>query len=183
MKSRSVNRLRAVSLFSFRFSESNARARERRSRETPSVTRVAICVCRVLLDGPQKKVRPLVVYSVKRNAKNAWGLGERQGSLPFFPPPPPPFPSRTCLIFRSARFNTIPTILAESLAQAKKTEAETGCNEEYGGRYTIICYSYSYGNCMLQTKSHGSRRINGDFILCSSNQNYTTGSPCSLWEP
>ena len=138
MKSRSVNRLRAVSLFSSRFSESNARARERRSRETPSVTRVAIYVCRVLLDGPQKKERLLVVYSVKRNAKNAWGQGERQGSLPFLPPPPPPFPSRTCLIFRSARFNTIPTILAESLAQAKKTEAETGCNEEYGGRYTII---------------------------------------------
>ena len=51
-------------LFFFRFRESNARARERRSRETRetclsrlalSVTRVAICVSRVLLDGLQKK--------------------------------------------------------------------------------------------------------------------------------
>ena len=59
------------SLFFFRFSESNARARERRSRETRetclsrlalSVTRVAICVSRVLLDGLQKKERLLVVY-------------------------------------------------------------------------------------------------------------------------
>ena len=70
------------SLFFFRFSESNARARERRSRETretraaareekrvfsclsrlaPSVTRVAICVSRVLLDGLQKKERLLEV--------------------------------------------------------------------------------------------------------------------------
>ena len=62
-------RLRAVYHFFFRFSESNARARERRSRETreprplPSraVTRVAICVSRVLLDGLQKKERLLVV--------------------------------------------------------------------------------------------------------------------------
>ena len=61
-------RLRAVSLFLFffRLSESNARARERRSRETPlrlapSVTRVAIYVSRVLLDGLQKKERLLVV--------------------------------------------------------------------------------------------------------------------------
>ena len=43
------------SLFFFRFSESNERARE------PSVTRVAICVSRVLLDGLQKKERLLVV--------------------------------------------------------------------------------------------------------------------------
>ena len=72
------------SLFFFRLSESNARAWERRSRETrqtraaareaspvplsclsrlaPSVTRVAICVSRVLLDGLQKKERLLVVY-------------------------------------------------------------------------------------------------------------------------
>ena len=50
------------SLFFFRFSESNTRARERQSRETPSVTRVAICVSRVLLDGLQKKERLLVVY-------------------------------------------------------------------------------------------------------------------------
>ena len=62
------------SLFFFRFSESNARSRERQSRETretraaalsrlaPSVTRVAICVSRVLLDGLQKKERLLVVY-------------------------------------------------------------------------------------------------------------------------
>ena len=60
------------SLFFFRFSESNACARERPSRETretraclsrlaPSVTRVAICVSRVLLDGLQKKERLLVV--------------------------------------------------------------------------------------------------------------------------
>ena len=60
------------SLFFFRFSESNACARERRSRETretraclsrlaPSVTRVAICVSRVLLDGLQEKERLLVV--------------------------------------------------------------------------------------------------------------------------
>ena len=72
------------SLFFFRFSESNTRARERRSRESretraaareekrasclsrlaPSVTRVAICVSRVLLDGLQKKERLLVVYDV-----------------------------------------------------------------------------------------------------------------------
>ena len=50
------------SLFFLRFSESNTRARERRSRETPSVTRVAICVSRVLLDGLQKKERLLAVY-------------------------------------------------------------------------------------------------------------------------
>ena len=60
------------SLFFFRFSESNACAQERRRRETretraclsrlaPSVTRVAICVSRVLLDGLQKKERLLVV--------------------------------------------------------------------------------------------------------------------------
>ena len=66
------------SLFFFRFSESNAPARERRSREArearaaareekglsrlaPLVTRVAICVSRVLLDGLQKKERLLVV--------------------------------------------------------------------------------------------------------------------------
>ena len=48
------------SLFFFRFSESNARARERQSCEkrlsrlAPSVTRVAICVSRVLRDGLQK---------------------------------------------------------------------------------------------------------------------------------
>ena len=59
------------SLFFFRFSESNARARERRSRETretraaaPPVTRVAIFVSRVLLDGLQKKERLLVVYGI-----------------------------------------------------------------------------------------------------------------------
>ena len=45
------------SLFFFRFSGSNARA--------PSVTRVAICVSRVLLDGLQKKERLLVVYMIK----------------------------------------------------------------------------------------------------------------------
>ena len=72
------------SLFFFRFSKGSARARERRSRETcetraaareekeslfsclshlaPSVSRVAICVSRVLLDGLQKKERLLVVY-------------------------------------------------------------------------------------------------------------------------
>jgi len=72
-------------LFFFRFSESSARARERQSRErretraaareekknlfsclsrlAPSVTRVAICVSRVLLDGLQTKERLLVVYS------------------------------------------------------------------------------------------------------------------------
>ena len=52
--------------------QSRARARERRSRKTretraisrlaPSVTRVTICVSRVLLDGLQKKERLLVVY-------------------------------------------------------------------------------------------------------------------------
>ena len=48
------------SLFCFRFSESNARTRERQSCETrlsrlaPLVTRVAICVSRVLPDGLQK---------------------------------------------------------------------------------------------------------------------------------
>ena len=41
------------SVFFFRFSESNARA---------SVTRVAICMSRVLLDGLQKTERLLVVY-------------------------------------------------------------------------------------------------------------------------
>ena len=58
---------REQSLFFFRFSKGSARARERRSRETretrvPSVSRVAICVSRVLLDGLQKKERLLVVY-------------------------------------------------------------------------------------------------------------------------
>ena len=73
------------SLFFFRFSESSARTWEKRSRETretraaaqegkknlfsclshlaPSVTRVAICVSRSLLDGLQKKERLHVVYS------------------------------------------------------------------------------------------------------------------------
>ena len=38
--------------------------------------------------------------SVKRNAKNALGLGrDRAASLPFFPPPTSPFPSRSRLIF------------------------------------------------------------------------------------
>ena len=53
-------RLRAVYHFSFRFSESNARGRERRAKRG-RVTRVAICVSRVLLDGLQKKERLLVV--------------------------------------------------------------------------------------------------------------------------
>ena len=59
-------------LFFFRFSESRASARDRRIRETretraaavslaPSVTSVAICVSRVLLDGLRKKERLLVV--------------------------------------------------------------------------------------------------------------------------
>ena len=41
------------------FSKGSARARERRSLPhlAPSVTRVAICVSRVLLDGLQKKKR------------------------------------------------------------------------------------------------------------------------------
>ena len=64
------------SLFFFQFSKGSARARERRSREkletraaalshlAPSVTRVAICVSRVLLDGLQKKERLLVVYEL-----------------------------------------------------------------------------------------------------------------------
>ena len=82
-----ICRLRAVSLFFFRFSESSARARERRSREmcetrgadreekeslsfsclsrlAPSVTRVAICVSPVLVDGLQKKEILLVVYPI-----------------------------------------------------------------------------------------------------------------------
>ena len=46
--------------FFFRFSDSNARA-TCLSRLAPSVTRVAICVSRVLLDGLQKKERLLVV--------------------------------------------------------------------------------------------------------------------------
>ena len=38
--------------------------------------------------------------SVKRNAKNARGLGkDRAPPCPFFPPPPHPFPSRARLIF------------------------------------------------------------------------------------
>ena len=58
---------REQSLFFFRFSKGSARARERRNRETretraPSVSRVAICVSRVLLDGLEKKERLLVVY-------------------------------------------------------------------------------------------------------------------------
>ena len=48
------------SLFFFIFSESNALARQPEKKKEPSVTRVAICVSRVLLDG-QKKER-LVVY-------------------------------------------------------------------------------------------------------------------------
>ena len=60
------------SLVFFRFSESRARVRDQRSDETretsaaavslaPSVTSVAICVSRILLDGLQKKERLLVV--------------------------------------------------------------------------------------------------------------------------
>ena len=52
-------------------------ARERRSRETRETwasaspvshhqSRVAICVFRVLLDGLQKKERPLVVYGLQK---------------------------------------------------------------------------------------------------------------------
>ena len=52
--------------FFFRFKKRSARAREWPCRETrnegaPSVTRVAICASRVLLDGLQKKERLLVV--------------------------------------------------------------------------------------------------------------------------
>ena len=59
--------------FFLRFSKGSTRARERRSRETretraPSVTRVAICVSRVLLDGLQKKERMLVVYGHGANS-------------------------------------------------------------------------------------------------------------------
>ena len=58
------------SLFFSRFSKGSARARERRSREVretrAAVSRVAICVSRVLLDGLQKKERLLVVYMWQR---------------------------------------------------------------------------------------------------------------------
>ena len=47
------------SLFFFRFSESSTRAK--RGRLAPLVTRVAICVSRVLLHGLRKKERLLVV--------------------------------------------------------------------------------------------------------------------------
>ena len=58
------------SLFFFRFSKGSARARAAKTRDArneglshlaPSVTRVAICVSRILLDGLQKKERLLVV--------------------------------------------------------------------------------------------------------------------------
>ena len=50
------------SLFFFRFSKGSCtRARAARPRDVPSVTRVAICVSRVLLNGLQKKERLLVV--------------------------------------------------------------------------------------------------------------------------
>ena len=56
------------SLFCFRFSESSgargsgeAPRRAKRGCLAPSVTRVAICVSRVLLDGLRKKERLLVV--------------------------------------------------------------------------------------------------------------------------
>ena len=52
------------SLFFFRFSKGSCtRARAARSPDMPSVTRVAICVSRVLLNGLQKKERLLVVQS------------------------------------------------------------------------------------------------------------------------
>ena len=50
------------SLFFFRFSKGSARAK----RLAASVTRVALCVSRVLLDGQQKKQRLLVVYTFAR---------------------------------------------------------------------------------------------------------------------
>ena len=55
------------SLFFFRFSKGSAHARAsgeaaRRAKRGPSVSRVAIRVSRVLLDGLQKKERLLVVY-------------------------------------------------------------------------------------------------------------------------
>ena len=57
--------------------------------------------------------------SVKRNAKNARGLG--RDSLPFFSPPPPPFPSRARLIFALlALIRPHYTVLSESLAQASE---------------------------------------------------------------
>ena len=42
--------------------EAARRAKRGRQPEKPSVSRVAICVSRVLLDGLQKKERLLVVY-------------------------------------------------------------------------------------------------------------------------
>ena len=43
--------------------------------------------------------------SVKRNAKNAWGLGRDR---PIFPAATAPFPKSCASYFRFARFNTLP---------------------------------------------------------------------------
>ena len=125
------------SLFFFRFSESNARARERRSREKHetclsrlalSVTRVAICVSRVLLDGLQKKIetaRSLMWVVLLLNSSNSSAmisfLGSQLRMMPpsillkikwsprlLAPPPPPAPPHRKNSWFkflpRAARF-------------------------------------------------------------------------------
>ena len=89
-------KLCAQSLFFFRFSKRSARARKSRaakrrdaktgaatredlsvfclSRLAPSVTHVVNCVSRayVLLDGPKKKERPLLVYLKVSKMNNVW---------------------------------------------------------------------------------------------------------------
>ena len=116
------------SLFFFRFSESNTRARERRSRETRetclsrlalSVTRVAICVSRVLLDGLQKKRETArsLMWVVLLNSSNSSAmisfLGSQLRMLPpsvllkikWSPPlPPPPAPPHR----KNSRFKFLP---------------------------------------------------------------------------
>ena len=116
------------SLFFFRFSESNARARERRSREKRetclsrlalSVTRVAIFVSRVLLDGLQKNTETArsLMWVVLLNSSNSAAMISFLGSqlrmispfvvlkIKWSPPlPPPPAPPHR----KNSRFKFLP---------------------------------------------------------------------------
>ena len=94
------NRLRAVSLFlqvlvramHTRGSGEAARHAKRGrqlfsclTRLAPSVTRVAICVSRILLDGLQKKERLLVVYKSKRKSYTLEDVrGSQIGRIQYF---------------------------------------------------------------------------------------------------
>ena len=80
------------SLFFFRFSKGSARAKRGRQPEkkkclshlAPSVTRAAICVSRVLLDGLQKKESLLVVYHTGHFEVGQCSVGLFWGRCSFF---------------------------------------------------------------------------------------------------